>query len=366
VKNKLVSFSGWALSLFLGAAIVSPVIAAINIMPLGDSITRGNSSGVGDPSYMVSYRKALWDLLVARSYEVDLVGSRNDGWGIPGFDADHEGHGGWRDDEIVNGKLQYPNDGKLADWLVAEQPDIVLLHIGTNGLDPSPNDVRNILNVIDAYDPDVWVILARIINRNSYSQVTTDFNDKVEDMAHDRILDPSNSAYPDKIIIVDMEDGAGIDYNLVSDTPPGDMWDDLHPVETGYAKMSVVWLAGLQAILPVANAGPQQQVCEGDTVTLDASKSVDPNGTIVSYLWEQQPGGPSVTLSNPRVVRPTFTAPNVEIRRETLTFKLTVTDTDGLESTANVRIVVWNTDPNNPNSCPPKGMPWIPLLLLDK
>jgi hypothetical protein len=328
-------------------------------MPLGDSITRGSFSGVGDPSYMVSYRKALWDLLAARSYEVDLVGSRNDGWGIPGFDADHEGHGGWTDDWIVNGNPTNPEEGKLEDWLPAAQPDIVLLHIGTNDLEASSDDVGAILDVIKAYNADVWVILARIINRNSYSQTTTDFNNNVENMAKGRITNG------DKIIIVDMEDGAGIKYNLVSDTPPGDMWDTLHPFETGYEKMAWVWLYGLQAILPVVNAGPQEQVCEGDTVTLDASKSVDPNGTIVSYLWEQQPGGPSVTLSNSRVVRPTFTAPNLEIRREILTFKLTVTDTDGLESTTNVRIVVWNTDPNNPNSCPPKGMPWIPPLLLN-
>ncbi|MFO7497611.1 MAG: hypothetical protein R6X05_18470, partial [Desulfobacterales bacterium] len=252
MKKKNLSYSGWALCLFLGVAIASPANPAINIMPLGDSITRGSASGVGDPSYMVSYRKALWDLLAARSYEVDFVGSQNDGWGIPGFDADHEGHGGWRDDQIVNGITGY---GKLADWLAAEQPDIVLLHIGTNGLDPSPNDVRDILNVIDTYDPNVWVILALIINRNSYSQTTTDFNNNVAEMANLRITNG------DKIVIKDMEDGAGINYDLVNDTPPGDMWDDLHPVDTGYGKMAGVWLSGLQEILPVANAGPQQQAC---------------------------------------------------------------------------------------------------------
>lgn len=359
MKTKFPSFSGWLLLFFLGVATAPPVGATVNIMPLGDSITRGSSSGVLDPAYMISYRKALYDLLYARSYEVDFVGSLNDGSQVFGDAdlADHEGHGGWRDDEIVNGR---PGYGKLADWLPAEQPDIVLLHIGTNGLDPSPNDVAAILNVIDAYDRNVWVILARIINRNTFSQDTTDFNDNVEDMANDRI------DHGDKIIIVDMEDGAGIDYDLITDTPPGDMYDNLHPVNTGYEKMAGKWLTGLQEILPVADAGPQQQVCEGDPVTLDASMSVDPNGTIVSYLWQQQPGGPSVTLSNSTAVRPTFTAPNVEIRRETLTFKLTVTDSDGLESTANVRIVVWNPDPNDPNSCPPKGMPWIPWLLLDK
>lgn len=351
MKTKYLSFSSWVLCLLLGVAIVSPVNAAINIMPLGDSITRGSSSGVGDPSYMVSYRKALWDLLAARSYEVDLVGTQNDGWGIPGFDADHEGHGGWRDDQIVNGNLNYPSDGKLADWLPAAQPDIVLLHIGTNGLDPSPDgsdDVEDILDVIDAYDPNVWVILARIINRNIYSEDTTTFNDNVEDMANDRI------ANGDKIILVDMEDGAGIDYDLVTYTPPGDMWDNLHPVETGYAKMAAVWLAGLQEILPVANAGPHQQVYEGDAVTLDAAASTDPNGTIGSYFWEQQPGGTAVTLSSATAATPTFTAPDVSANGEVLTFQLTVTDSDGLESSATTQIFVANDNcPNDPNKTQP-------------
>jgi hypothetical protein len=308
---------------------------------------------------MVSYRKALWDRLADQSYEVDFVGSRNDGSAVFGdVDlADHEGHGGWRDDEIVDGR---PGEGKLADWLIAEQPDIVLLHIGTNALDPSPNDVRDILDVIDNYDRSVWVILARIINRSTYSLITTNFNNAVEELALDRKNNPNNPAYPDRIIIVDMEDGAGINYDLVVDDPPGDMWDQLHPFETGYEKMAGTWFSGLQEILPVANAGPSQRVFEGNTVTLDGTKSSDPNGTIVSYSWEQLPDGPRVTLSNPTAAKPTFRAPAVGLRREILTFKLTVTDSDGFESAGTTYIVV--SDPNSPLS---KATPWIPLLLLD-
>jgi hypothetical protein len=191
----------------------------------------------------------LWDLLTADGYEVDFVGSLNDGSAVFGDSdlADHEGHPGWRDDEIVSGR---PGYGKLEDWLIAERPNIILLHIGTNGLDPSPDDVEDILDVIDNYENNfgeaVWVILARIINRSSYSQTTTDFNDNVESLVFDRINNPGNPAYPDKIIIVDMEDGANIHYDLY---PDGDMWDNLHPFETGYEKMANVWFSGLQAIL---------------------------------------------------------------------------------------------------------------------
>jgi len=208
---------------FLEIIIASPVNAEIKIMPLGDSITYGSSSGEPDSDYMVSYRKILWDVLTTNSYEVDFVGSLNSGSAVFGDSnlADHEGHPGWRDDQIVSG---LPGYGKLEDWLIAERPNIVLLHIGTNGLDPSPNDVKNILDVIDNYennlDESVWVILARIINRNVYSSTTTQFNTNVYNMAFDRINNPGNPAYPDKIKIVDMENGAGINYAL---NPPGDM-----------------------------------------------------------------------------------------------------------------------------------------------
>jgi len=84
---------------------------------------------------------------------------------------------------------------------------------------------------------------------------------------------------------------------------------------------------------PVAITGPNQTVAEGSLVTLDASNSNDPDDGITSYLWEQT-GGPSVILSNPSSVKPTFTAPSVGPGGAALTFRLTVTDKGGLKSTA--------------------------------
>ena len=240
----------------------------------------------------------------------------------------------------------------------------MLLHIGTNGLDRSPDDVADILDEIDAYETansvTVWVILARIINRNciedsppcSQSGTTTDFNDNVEDMALDRKNNSGNPAYPDKIVIVDMEDGAGIDYRL---QPVSDMWDNLHPFETGYAKMADLWFTGLMQILPQADAGNPQTMKERDRVSLDGSNSSDPDGTIASYLWEQLPGGTPVQLSGAPTDTATFTAPDVAVAGETLTFKLTVTDNDGLTSTDTVKVEVSLKDkcPNDPNKTQP-------------
>jgi hypothetical protein len=219
--------------------------APVRIMPLGDSITVGSSSGVADAAQYISYRKDLWESLLAAGHFVDFVGSAINGQFYEGFDPDHEGHGGYRDDQVARNIY---NNSKI-NWLGHNPADIILLHIGTNSLNSSPNDVEKILNEIDQFESDrgvrVIVILARIINRNTHSSITTLFNNNVQAMAEARI------AAGDSIVIVDMENGAGINYNLL---PVGDMWDNLHPFATGYTKMANVWFNALTPILPVCSA----------------------------------------------------------------------------------------------------------------
>jgi hypothetical protein len=79
---------------------------------------------------------------------------------------------------------------------------------------------------------------------------------------------------------------------------------------------------------PIANAGPDQTVIEGQAVSLDASYSSDPNGDIASYHWVQI-GEPSVNLFNPDAKQATFTAPGVGLEGASLTFELTVIDQSG-------------------------------------
>ena len=90
---------------------------------------------------------------------------------------------------------------------------------------------------------------------------------------------------------------------------------------------------------PTANAGPDQTVMAGALVTLDGSSSRDPDGTIVSFAWQQTAGTP-VILSNPAAVQPTFTAPAGSPAGVALEFELRVTDDGGLTGTDRVLINV--------------------------
>jgi len=88
---------------------------------------------------------------------------------------------------------------------------------------------------------------------------------------------------------------------------------------------------------PIAEAGSDQSENTGALVTLDGSNSSDPDHDLpLAYHW-MQTGGPTVTLSDPAVVMPTFTAPSDPA---VLIFSLVVTDSLGLADPTPDEVVV--------------------------
>jgi lysophospholipase L1-like esterase len=231
-----------ALALACTSMAFAETIGPIRIMPLGDSITYGtNSTGT------VSYRRPLYQLLSGAGLNVDFVGSQTDG-SPEDFDRNHEGHRGWRADQIRD---------NITGWLNSTPADVVLLHIGTNDITQyqtatsTAAEIGQILDDIDAWQTahnQVWVVLARIINRNdNFSSTTTTLNGLIQNLADTRI------ANGDRIVVVNME--SALNY-------PGDLSDTVHPNDAGYGKMAAVWYAEMETLLALLTNPDRDGDCD--------------------------------------------------------------------------------------------------------
>ncbi|MEV7778328.1 GDSL-type esterase/lipase family protein [Kitasatospora sp. NPDC088351] len=154
----LLGAAGGVLGLGSGAATAAPAATAppvLRVMPLGDSITQGFGS-----SDWGGYREPLaGDVAAQTRYTVHFVGSGSDGPATFG-ERSHEGHGGWRINDISGG---------VDSWLGLQRPDVVLLHLGLNDLqnndDPAhaPDRLKQLLDRIYTARPGITVILQGLI-----------------------------------------------------------------------------------------------------------------------------------------------------------------------------------------------------------
>lgn len=207
-----------------GAASGSEASAArrdpVRIMPLGDSITEHNY-----------YRPLLRKDLSAAGCNVDFVGSMLDTANTPD-DPEHEGHGGFRADEIAAG---------TADWVAQAKPEIVLLHVGINdlwdGQDPASTiaDISNVLDGIAASAPQSTVLLAQILPGDGIEAQVTEVNAGVRQLA---------AANNRDITIELVDQNSGVDAR-----PTGDTFDGTHPTPAASQKMAVRWEAVLVPLL---------------------------------------------------------------------------------------------------------------------
>jgi uncharacterized cupredoxin-like copper-binding protein len=84
---------------------------------------------------------------------------------------------------------------------------------------------------------------------------------------------------------------------------------------------------------PIADAGPSQLNVAAGNITLNGTGSYDPLGETLTYSWTQTSGQP-VTLSGANTATATFAA----LAGQSYTFKLTVRNTDGLQSSASTTV----------------------------
>lgn len=197
------------------------------VMPLGDSITDGCAGCTS--AVPGAYRIDLEQFAKADGRAVDFVGSQSNG---PAWlaDHDHEGHPGWRIDEIR---------AQVDGWLDTYDPQVVLLLIGTNDMvqnhdvATAPDRLKDLVTRITDRKPGAQVFVGTLVPSS-----TQTYNDRISDY---------NRAVPG---VVDSLANAGRKVHLVdlaahvttADLGPG---DDVHPSYGGYAKMAHVWYSAL-------------------------------------------------------------------------------------------------------------------------
>ena len=206
------------------AAVAGP---PVRIMPLGDSITQGDS-------YHDTYRRPLWKTLRSEGYDVDFVGSLNTNYGGPpphsDFDLDHEGHWGWRVDQIL---------APLRSWLEAAEPDFLLVHLGSNDLfqrqdlESTLDELRRLIEITGEVRPEATILLAQILPTTIEA-----VNDRIA-----RLNARITALAGPRVIIVDAFTGFD---------PERMTYDGVHPSPDGEIHLSDVWLESLLRLLAPA------------------------------------------------------------------------------------------------------------------
>ncbi len=200
----------------------TPQRICLKIMPLGDSITVGEK----DLTYG-GYRHLLWTLLTDDGYVIDYVGSQQNGKQTMS-DPDHEGHSGWKIQNIINGI-------NSNNWLKTYQPNLILLHIGSNDIRlgraaTAPEKLSTLLDIILQRLPETHVIVAQVVPfAGGFIHGHYTYNEAIPAIV---------ASKGPRVSLVDMRD-------ILS---PGDFGDSYHPTDDGYDKMARAWE---QAILQV-------------------------------------------------------------------------------------------------------------------
>jgi autotransporter-associated beta strand protein len=195
----------------------------IRILPLGDSITYG----AGGDANLGGYRSPLYTALTAAGYQVNFIGTSTENSSLM-EQPHHEGHPGWVISQIAS---------NISGWLATvDNPDVVLLHIGTNDIG---SDFANAINRLDdlitqiaTLRPYAHIIVTNLMERFGDTQIPTLFNPYVQAKVD------AQAALGRRVTFLDMH----------AAVPLANMPDGLHPNQTGYNLMANAWLPAIQAV----------------------------------------------------------------------------------------------------------------------
>jgi lysophospholipase L1-like esterase len=149
------------------------------------------------------------------------------------FPMDNEGHSGWT---IMQEEGLIPNPALMMN------PNIILLHIGTNDLyttlGGAPMRLGTLIDMIVAAAPQALLVVAQI---TPLAAATGEANVVMYNATIPATVQARASAGK-HVIMVDQHTGFQVSTMLST--------DGIHPNQTGYNHMGDVWYAAMSSILP--------------------------------------------------------------------------------------------------------------------
>lgn len=224
-----------AAAILAALALISPLSAQgpaqgpVKVMAIGDSITHGFTGHAG-------WRYWLWNELQENGYtNVDFIGTQHQHFLGPalysGYDEDHEAFWGARADQVLD-HIPFALDR------LGTAPDVALIHLGHNdviqgqSILSTAGEILALIDRIRAVNPTCAFVVAKVIPT---ANLATNANLQVLNQLLES-WQPILSRPTSPIILADQ--WTGFD-------PANDLYDGVHPNETGEKKMSNVWLRAM-------------------------------------------------------------------------------------------------------------------------
>ena len=230
-------------------------------------------------------------------------------------------------------------NGDISPWDVSSVTDMASMFLNANSFDQNLGEWYVVANSASIARADVPGVVAEISAQNSELDghtPTYDIGDGIdkdlfEIVGGNQLNMTSADTKSSYTVNVTASDGSVFEND--------NNWHVLEITVTGSANMP-----------PAVNAGTDQTVGEGDTVTLSGTATDSEGDAITSYTWSDTSGS-GITFINASSASTTFTAPDVT-SDTTFTFRLTASDgTDsGMDSvdvlvkdTSGAFITTWRT-----------------------
>ena len=227
----------------------------IRIMPVGDSITVGYTDNPEwQHPFEFGYRSGLYKRLNEAGYDFVFVGESkepfdklygdptHEGSVTPEFDlrevgqGAHNGYGCWNIKKVHE---------KITGWIKKDKPDIILLLIGINCIDPeSPKRLEALIKTIYEADKNVKIVVGQITPMSTFKQDQVNYNTYIRET-----LVPEYSAKNYSIRTVDLykyfltdsSDPKSIDIKRLSN-------ELNHPTNQCYDQMAESWFQGIKEL----------------------------------------------------------------------------------------------------------------------